>query len=1761
MGGRGNDAHGSPAGDLGYGADAGSAYVFIRSGSTWSEQAKLEASDATTTDRFGYSVSIDGDTVVVGAYRDDTTGGTDAGSAYVFTRSGVTWSQQAKLEASDAAADDQFGQFVAVSGDTAVVGAYLGDIGTTTDAGSAYVFTRSGSTWSQQQKLQASDAGTGDQLGWYVAVDGDTAVIGSRRDDTAAGSDAGSAYVFTRSGSTWSQQQKLEAGDAAADAQFGYSVAVDGDTAVVGAAVADTTAGANTGSAYVFTRSGSTWTQQAKLVAADAVGGGEGFGWSAAIVGDIAVIGSASDDTAAGTNAGSAFVFTRSGSTWSQRAKLEASDAAAQDFFGVVVDVEGGTAVVGAYQHDTAAGSNAGSAYAFTLGSFAVPNEPLAVGDSVDLDIPGVDALTVSESTQATTSKAVADGLTLNESITLDLPFSDALTLSDSVIMVLPRWAQMDRLDASDAVDGDQLGYSVAIDGNTAVAGARYADTAAGTDAGSAYVFVRSGSVWTQQGKLEADDAAAGDQFGFSVAVSGDTVIVGAWQGDSTTSTNSGAAYVFTRSGSTWTQQAKLVASNAAAGDQFGYSVSIDGDTAIVGAPIGDTAVTNSGAAYVFTRSGSTWSQQARLEHPTPAGSDQFGSAVDVESDTAVVGARLDDPPAATNAGAAYVFTRSGSTWSLQDTLEASDGAASDDFGGYAAISGDTVVIGARLDDTAGGSGAGSAYVFTRSGSVWSEQAKLEASDAATDNRFGRGVDVDGDTAVIAAFGNDASLNNAGSAYIFTRSESTWSEQVILEADDAATNDQFGWHAAISGVNVVVGARLDDTTVATDAGSAYFFKGVSEPSDSLTLTESIQATTTKAAADSLGVSDSAEATISKGTTDALTLGDSVTLGFSLSDTLAIGDSTPATASKAAADALTIGDSVSLGLSPADILSVADSTSLVHGLPPSDSLVLGDTVTLGLSPTDALAVSDATQAATSKAVADGLAITDTVTLGLSPTDALAVGDSTQAITSKAVAGGLAIADTVTLGLAPSDTLATGDSTGLGHGVPSSDSLVLGDSVTLGLSSSDALALTDAATLGLSPNDALTLSDSVIMVLPRWAQMDRLDASDGGTDDQLGWYVEIDGDTAVVGAYLDDTAGGADAGSVYVFVRSGSVWSQQAKLEASDAAAGDQFGVSVAVSGDTVIVGALFGDSTTSTDSGTAYVFTRSGSVWTQQAELAASNAASNGQFGWSVAIDGDTAIVGARLGDTAVADSGAAYVFTRSGSTWTQQARLDHPSPAGFDHFGSAVDVESDTAVVGARLDDPAAGNNAGAAYVFTRSGSIWTLQDTLEASDGAADDNFGESAALSGDTAIVGTMLDDTAGGTNAGSAYVFTRSGSVWTQQAKLEASDAAADNRFAYTLDLDGDTAVIGAFGNDASLNNAGSAYIFTRSGVTWSQQVLLEAGDAALNDQFGWSVAISGVNVVVGARLDDTTVATDAGSAYFFKGVSEPSVSLTLADSIQATTTKAAADSLGLTDSVTLGLSPSDALTVADSTSLGHGLPSSDSLALADSVALALGVSDTLAVADSTQANTAKPVADAFALADSVALGLGVSDALTVADSTQRTWPSHPPTILWPSRTQSSSSSHDGPRWASSRPTTAAPATSLATPWLSTATPPSPAPSSAIPPQAPTPAPPTSSPAPGPCGPSRPSWKHPTRSPSTSSDGLSPSTATQSSSAHGRPTPPPAPKQVPPTSSLDLGARGPSRPSSRRPMQPPATGSDGPSQSTAIPPSSEPLSATPR
>ena len=343
----------------------GSAYVFERDAKgIWSETAQLTASDGSADDHFGYGVSISGETVVVGAYGDDDNG-SFSGSAYVFERDAKgTWSETAKLTASDGSSQDYFGTHVSNSGDTVVVGAFYADDDNGSSSGSAYVFDRDEfGTWSETAKLTASDGAAGERFGYSVSISGDTMVIGAYVDDDN-GSGSGSAYVFERDGAgTWSETAKLTASDGAVGDRFGRSVSISGETVVVGADYDDDN-GSDSGSAYVFERDAKgAWPETAQLTASDAAVG-DRFGRSVSISGETVVVGADYDDDN-GSDSGSAYVFERDAKgAWPETAKLTASDGAEYDYFGVNVSISGETVVAGAY-YDDDDGTSSGSAYVF----------------------------------------------------------------------------------------------------------------------------------------------------------------------------------------------------------------------------------------------------------------------------------------------------------------------------------------------------------------------------------------------------------------------------------------------------------------------------------------------------------------------------------------------------------------------------------------------------------------------------------------------------------------------------------------------------------------------------------------------------------------------------------------------------------------------------------------------------------------------------------------------------------------------------------------------------------------------------------------------------------------------------------------------------------------------------------------------------------------------------------------------------------------------------------------------------------------------------------------------------------------------------------------------------------------------------------------------------------------------------------------------------------------------------------------------------
>jgi hypothetical protein len=369
------------------------------------------------------------------------------------------------------------------------------------------------------------------------------------------------------------------------------------------------------------------------------------------------------------------------------------------------------------------------------------------------------------------------------------------------------------------------------------------------------------------------------------------------------------------------------------------------------------------------------------------------------------------------------------------------------------------------------------------------------------------------------------------------------------------------------------------------------------------------------------------------------------------------------------------------------------------------------------------------------------------------------------------------------------------------------------------------------------------------------------------DNFGNAVAISGDTAVVGAHADDTVENSccynNQGTVWVYTKVNGAWVAQQQLQASDGLTDDFFGSAVALDGDTLAVGAPGEDQGYFTEVGAVYVFTRTNGVWSQQAKIEASDGFWFDNFGRSVGLSGNTLIVGAEEADTPQGSRGAAYIFTRTGATWTQSQKLLSADGDYSDYFGSSVAIDGDRAIIGARSDDSPL-EAAGSAYVFTRSGGTFTQQQKLTASDAQLYAFFGNRVAIDGDTALVAAHRD--AG--NKGAAYVFTFSGTTWSEQAKLTASDGVANDYFGNSLALLGDVALVGMSSDDiGSASDRGSAYLFERDGETWAEQQKLTASDGAASDLFGTSVALGPDVAIVGALWDVVSLNGTQGSAYVF------------------------------------------------------------------------------------------------------------------------------------------------------------------------------------------------------------------------------------------------------------------------------------------------------
>ncbi len=792
--------------------------------------------------------------------------------------------------------------------------------------------------------------------------------------------------------------------------------------------------------------------------------------------------------------------------------------------------------------------------------------------------------------------------------------------------------SQGTRLTIDSGEAGDLFGTAVDVDGDTAIVGAPNVGLGVGPAQGRAYVFVRSGDDWALEATIEPTSPIAGSFFGTSVAIDGDTALVGAFFEDEGANVHQGAVYVFTRSAGVWSQQQRLVASDPSANDLFGLSVALRGETAMVGASAGDAdAVQNSGAVYVFRRNDGAWTEAQKLTASDPEAGARFGFSVAIDARTAVVGAngKDDGGAAASDAGAAYVFTLADADWTEQQKLLPNGLAEEDLFGVDVAVGGDTILVGSHGDDVGAREDQGSAYVFVRSGTVWSQQQKLTAVGGAEGDRFGVSVALAGDTAVVGATGDDIGFDDQGSAYVFARLGTTWSQRSRLFAGGGDENDALGTSVALDDDTILAGSPLGDVGADADKGAAVFFT---------------------------------------------------------------------------------------------------------------------------------------------------------------------------------------------------------------------------------------------------------------IAPSFDQQDKVWSSDADQYDVLGYSVDVSGDTMVVGVPGDDVGANAEQGSAYVFRFDGTSWVEEDRLVASDGQPFDSFGFSVAISGNTIAVGAPDDDVDGNGAEGSIYVFARGGASWNQQAHLFASDGAAVDFVGLSVAIGGDTIVAGAPAHDVGGdVDQGAAYVFVRDGATWSQQDSLTAALGDAFDELGSSVAIDGDRIVVGAYADTVAGHAYQGSVYVYERDGAAWTERARLIAGDGATDDVFGSSVAVSGDTIAVGAYGHDVGGNTVQGAVYVFVGDGASWPQQAKLVASDGAPFDVFGISVAASGDRLLVGADGHDSA---EGAAYLFVRTGTTWSEQQQLTGSNAVGGDTFGRAVALKGETAVVGAPYDSGGGDQNRGAAYVFALAGCPRITVDPTDLPDAT-----------------------------------------------------------------------------------------------------------------------------------------------------------------------------------------------------------------------------------------------------------------------------------
>ncbi len=749
--------------------------------------------------RFGESVSIDGNRALVGSPR-----ALEHGVAYIFDYDGSTWIETQLIFPDGINADNRFGSAVSLQDNRAVIADKFNRVNGLFQTGAVYVYELNNGVWSLTQKLIASDAGSGDKFGSSVSLSGDRILIGATDYDSVNnGSGSGAAYIFDFDGSLWQESTILTATAGSSGDALGNAVSLDGNQALVAARnFDDNNNGINTGAAYLFELSGSTWSQTHQFLASDGIDNDD-FGSDVSISAGRVLIGA--DQTNEGFNAaGSAYVYNFDGTLWIET-KLLAPDAATGNRFGGTVSIENNRLLVGALNGEIS-GNDTGSVYIFDY-STGINMWEFTQEVAAD-DITG--------------SSFFASSIALSGDKLIVGNFNDSDNGSQSgaayVFELNGTWQQTQKVVTQGAV-GDDFGYSITLDGNRALIGAPL-DGENGLNTGAAYIFDYVNGQWLAPIKLLASDLST--NFGSSVDLEGDNAIIAA---NEVNTLSQGKVYFFNYDGTSWNEVA-LFESVINVNDEFASSVSLSGDKALVGASSDTENGIKSGTTYIYEKITGSWQFVDKLIPSDGEIFDDFGYTVSLFGNRAIVGARNEDDGinSTSAAGAAYIYDYDAinDLW-LETKLQISNPIANGRFGTSVDLKNNRAIVGASGERGFNNLSTGAAYVFDYDANTdaWNS-TRIFASDGSSQDNFGVSVSLDANRLLIGNHLDDDTDTNAGAAYQFDYDGSTWDETKKYLANDGAKSDYYGFSVSLSGDNALIGAYQDNDN-GTDAGSVYTF--------------------------------------------------------------------------------------------------------------------------------------------------------------------------------------------------------------------------------------------------------------------------------------------------------------------------------------------------------------------------------------------------------------------------------------------------------------------------------------------------------------------------------------------------------------------------------------------------------------------------------------------------------------------------------------------------------------------------------------------------------------------------------------------------------------------------------------------------------------------------------------------------------------------------------------------------------------------------